>query len=109
MFFAVADEARAQARDTTEAGWYEYVVVALDESSLTNPPWLRIYYGNGQVEEFGKGSTWSSREGTIRDLDLTVSAINYLAGKGYELFRTRENDRGAESTIQHRYLSRRRK
>ncbi len=71
---------------------------------------MRIYYGNGKVEEFGKESgLLSGRQGDIRDLDLTVSAFNYLAEKGYELFRTLENDRSADESIYHRYLFRRRK
>ena len=94
--------------DTAGTGRFEYAMVALDEPSLVaGAPRIRIYYGDGKVEDFAKGSGWSGREGTIRD--LTVSAFNYLAEKGYELFRTLENDRGADESIRHRYLLRRRK
>ena len=110
LSFAAAGGAFAQDGNTAEAVRYEYAMIALDEPSLAGPSWVRIYFGNGKVEEFGKESgSWSGRQGDIRDLDLTVSAINYLAEKGYELFRILENDRGAESSIRHRYLLRRRK
>ena len=107
LSFAVTGETFAQARDTTNAGRFEYAMVALDERSLAGAPRIRIYYGNGNVEEFAKGSVWAGREGAV--LDLTVSAMNYLAEKGYELFRTLENDRGADESIRHRYLLRRKK
>jgi hypothetical protein len=110
LFFATAFEAFAQDGDDSEAGRYEYAIIALEEPALAGPSWVRIYYGNGKVEEFGKESgSWSGRQGDIRDLDLTVSAINHLAEKGYELFRTLENDRTVEQSIRQRYLFRRRK
>jgi hypothetical protein len=105
-----AGAASAQDINTSGAIQYEYAMIALDEPSLAGPSWVRIYYGNGKVEEFGKESgSWSGRQGDIRDLDLTVSAINHLAEKGYELFRTLENDRTVEQSIRQRYLFRRRK
>ena len=110
LFFAMAFEAFAQRGDEAEAGRYEYAIIALDEPALASPSWVRIYYGNGKVEEFGKESgSWSGRQGDIRDLDLTVSAINYLAEKGYEFFRTFQNDRTVEQSIRQRYLLRRKK
>jgi hypothetical protein len=87
---------------------YEYVMMAIDEPTLGGPPWLRIYYGNGKVEDFGKaGSIWPGREGSLRNLDLTVTALNHLASQGYEVFRVIENDRSAEDSIRQRYLLRR--
>jgi hypothetical protein len=110
LAFLAAGAAFAQEGNTAGASRYEYAMIALDEPALAGPSWVRIYYGNGKVEDFGKeSSTWSGRQGDIRDLDLTVSAINYLAEKGYELFRILENDRSADSSIRHRYLLRRRK
>jgi hypothetical protein len=110
MACMTAGAASAQDINTSGAIQYEYAMIALDEPSLAGPSWVRIYYGNGKVEEFGKESgSWSGRQGDIRDLDLTVSAINHLAEKGYELFRTLENDRTVEQSIRQRYLFRRRK
>ncbi len=110
LSFVTAGAAFAQDGNTAEAVRYEYAIIALDEPTLANPSWVRIYYGNGKVEEFGKeSSSWSGRQGDIRDLDLTISAINYLAEKGYEFFRTFQNDRTVEQSIHHRYLLRRRK
>jgi hypothetical protein len=110
LSYLTASAAFAQDSTTVGAGRYEYAIIALDEPVLASPSWVRIYYGNGKVEEFGKESgSWSGRQGDIRDLDLTVSAFNYLSEKGYELFRTLENDRAAAESIHHRYLFRRKK
>jgi hypothetical protein len=112
LSFVTAGAAFAQAQDSTTAGAgrYEYAIIALDEPVIASPSWVRIYYGDGKVEEFGKeSSSLSGRRGDIRDLDLTVSAFNHLAEKGYELFRTLENDRAAAESIHHRYVFRRRK
>jgi hypothetical protein len=110
LWFAAAGPALAQDGNTAESVRYEYAIIALDEPTLASPSWVRIYYGNGKVEEFGKESgSWSGRQGDIRDLDLTISAINYLAEKGYEFFRTFQNDRTVEQSIHQRYLLRRKK
>ncbi len=110
LSFALASPASAQGGNDSEAARYEYAIIALDEPALASPSWVRIYYGNGKVEAFGKESdSWSGRQGDIRDLDLTISAINYLAEKGYEFFRTFQNDRTVEQSIHQRYLLRRRK
>jgi hypothetical protein len=110
LSFVAAGPAFAQDGNPAEVVRYEYAMITLDEPVLAGPAWIRIYYGNGKVEDFGKESgAWSGRQGDIRDLDLTISAINYLAEKGYELFRTLENDRTVEESIRLRYLFRRRK
>jgi hypothetical protein len=110
LCFTATGRAFAQDGNTAGAVRYEYAMITQDEPVLAGPAWVRIYYGNGKVEDFGKESgSWSGRQGDIRDLDLTISAINYLAEKGYELFRTLENDRTVEESIRQRYLFRRRK
>ncbi len=109
LLIAAVGEAVAQGVYTHENSRYEYAMIALEGPVFVGSPRVHIYYGKGEVEEFRQANALSGAGSTIREQDMTVSAINYLAEQGYELVSALQNDRDADENIYHRYLLRRKK